>query len=367
MDFSLTTLFVLKNDGALEAKDSKREDLAPGEFGIYTSRYKAVVLSADASATPYIVFGQGRLETVPGLSNKYSDKIYKENLIEYGKAPAVDTATVQISTVGYEAAGETGNISVGCDETVSVTIRARSIYIDQAFAYGLTRTVTAKTPCCVDCADNCDKVDPVPVAQALADAINDNPELSKFVVAAVVSAEIGVVGDVPAHNVAGLTITGKALDTYGNPCDLTAFSHDYDKLTFQVWAYQGAATSQDSTDVFNRCDNIPTGVLQESSFIRGSADEIFEMEKQFNSYQTTMKHIFSNSAYNGGFVRYSEAGVFYTLYYIKFKSPHLDTWSNVTPIDETVYIAVPAGKETPLETFLKAYFGEQKLIFGTIA
>lgn len=517
MDFSLTTLFVLQN-GDLAPANFKRENLKPTQFGIFNSRYKAVVDAAGANASPYIVFGQGRIENVPGLTHKYSDKVSSRSLIEWYKTTGSPTAKNQITFVGFDGLDNTKTIKAGCDEQVSITVRARSLYIDTAYAYGLTRTVTVTTPCCEDCGDNCETVDARIVAQALAEALNKEPLLKNYIVATPVSecgtpaSEPTVVDVVVYHGVktdagdpfalatvqnlfpnddvklyshadgvstyeivridsdpapadgngidwsafdtavkvqrsftltisttddaatltalqafypddtvtqvesndteakyklvqtstsihetantanavypvvqayeslewvpevvtldgadcvAGVKIEGKSLDKYGNPCDPIAFPHEFDKLTFEVFAYTGAPTSQDFI-TFDRCDNIPVTTTQKSTFATGSGDEIFELEKRYHSYQTTMKHIYHLPAYNGAFVRYSDPNAFYDTYVLKFKSPDLTTWSEDSRQDETVIFAVPTGEGEDLEDFLVDYFGTERFTAGVL-
>ena len=168
-----------------------------------------------------------------------------------------------------------------------------------------------------------------------------------------------------ASCVAGVKIEGKPLDKYGNPCDPIAFPHEFDQLTFEVFAYKGAPTSQDFI-TFDRCDNIPTTTVQKSTVATGSGEEIFMLEKRYNSYQTTLKHIFHNNTWNGGFVRYSDPTKFYDTYVLTFKSPDLNTWDNVSRQDETVIIAVPAGTGADIESFLLGYFGEEKFTAGVL-
>ena len=714
MDFSLTTLFVLPN-GSLAADGFKRENLKPGQFGVFNSRYKAVTTAGDAAKSPHIVFGQGRIENVPGLTHKYSDKVSRGSLVEWYKTTGNPNAKNQITYAGFDGVDPSKTLKAGCDEEYSLTIRGRSLYIDTAFAYGLTRTVTVKTPCCEDCGDNCETINPIWLAQEFAKKINENPLLSKFYLATavwqcdtppadpdteavvvycltvcdngdagslaaiqaqypddvikfkervgsqttytlttgagapadavitlpvrlaecdvcptgytlvgeqervlietpldgsedlsdaaaqqtfantiaaayqpaetfdgatavdpvtnqiIVTAHGWVVGqalvyndgggtaitatpamadggvfyvksvvdantitlsatkggaviditadgvgashtltpqftatflenkggsavillsydalytDVEAVNadivtpisnldaqctppagtsvawsacdtgtrtqrslkltvandcgaadlaniqaqypdyevsiietadcvtqyqldqfsevvldgcegtvppvfvdvqdykgleweviptdltgaegcVAGVKIEGKPLDKYGNPCDPIAFPHEWDQLTFEVFAYKGAPTSQDFL-TFDRCDNIPITTVQKSSVATGSGEEIFMLEKRYHSYQTTLKHIFHNNTWNGGFVRYSDPTKFYDTYVLKFASPDLTNWSNESRQDETVIIAVPTGTGADIEAFLLGYFGEEKFTAGVL-
>lgn len=714
MDFSLTTLFVLPT-GGLVADNFKRENLKPTQFGIFNSRYKAVTSANEAKKSPYIVFGQGRIENVPGLTHKYSDKVSPGSLIEWYKTTASPTAKHQITYAGFDGVDNTKTLKAGCDQQYSLTIRGRSLYIDTAFAYGLTRTVTVTTPCCEDCGDNCESIDPRFLANAFAEKINAEPMLSKFYVATPVfecetppddpttiptitycvsfcdngddgalsavqaqypddvvtrservgsistyqlerlasagapaamlvtlpvrlavcdvcpatytlqgeseqyiietpldgsedlnsaadrqtfantvkatyivpytfngatavdpttnqitlpanslvigqavvysngggttivgltngatyyvltkpdannvtlsATKGGTVVDITADGVgaahtltvastatflentggsarilisvdafqaeltpvladivtlvgdqealclppagtsnawtscdtgykvqrtlsltitddcasdlaaiqaqypdftitleesancnsryelvqtsdtihedcefgvppvftdvqpykgiewivvsetltgtdcvAGVKIEGKPLDKYGNPCDPIAFPYEYDKLTFEVFAYKGAPTSQDFL-TFDRCDNIPITTTQKSTFITGSGDEIYELEKRFNSYQTVGvgKHIYHENTWNGAFVRYTDPKQFYDVYYLKFKSPDLNTWSETSRQDESVIIAVPQGTGQTIENFLLGYFGIEKFTAGVLS
>src|ERR1044072_1300930 len=101
MDFSLTTLYVLPS-GSLAADGFKRENLVPTQFGIFNSRYKAVTTANEAKKSPYVVFGQGRIENIPGLTHKYSDKISPGSLIEWYKTTGSPTSKNQITYAGFD-------------------------------------------------------------------------------------------------------------------------------------------------------------------------------------------------------------------------------------------------------------------------
>ncbi len=712
MDFSLTTLYVLPS-GNLAPDGFRRENLQKTQFGIFNSRYRAVTTAGEAVKSPYIQFGQGRIENVPGLTDKYSDKFSRGSLIEWYKTNGSADIKNQITYAGFDGVDNTKTMRVSCDEEYSLTIRARSFYLDTVSAYGLTRTVTVKTPCCEDCGDNCEVIDPRWLATEFARKINEEAWLSRIVVATpvfecTVPPDVPVVVDVvtyclnvcdngdsgaqaaiqaqypldivefgervgsittyrltrlasagapanaiitlpvrlsecdtcpatytlqpvqdqyiietpldgsevlvtpanqqtfantigalyqpaevfdgatgvdPATNqitvtahgwsvgqavvysngggttvvgltngatyyiqsvptvntvtlsatkggavvditadgvgaahsltpvfvatflentggsarialrvdslypalvaltadivtangelealclppagtsvawascdtgfqvqrslrltitndcasdlasvqaqypsltitlvesancnslynavqtsetiqedcefsvppkftdvqpykgiewivvpenltgsdcVAGVKIEGKPLDKYGNPCNPISWPYLYDKLTFEVFAYKAPATSQDF-NTYDRCDNIPITTTQKSSYITGSGDEIYELEKRYFSYQTTMKHIYFNTDYNGAFVRYSDPGKFYDTYVLKFKSPDLLTWDASTRQDESVIIAVPTGEGIAIENFLVGFFGVEKFTAGVLS
>lgn len=517
MDFSLTTLYVLPN-GNVAPLNFKRENLKPTQFGIFNSRYKAVTTAAEVGTSPYVVFGQGRIENVPSLTHKYSDKIFKDSVIEWYKTTASPTNKNQITYAGFDGVDNTKTLKAGPDEQYSLTVRLRSLYIDNAYAYGLTRTVTVTTPCGEACGADCTEIDPRILADLFAEGLNKEPLLQKFITATVVSDctvapgaadvvnivvytaskadegdafalaavqnlypndnvvllshveatgvstyeirrvstdaapavaggltwaatdtavqfkksftltvatadaaatltelqgiyDTGTVTQVEAANgnatyklvivstesfpdasfapvakfpqvqdynslewkaeavaltgsgcVAGVKIEGKSLDKYGNPCDPIAFPHEFDRLFFEVFAYKGAPTTQDSV-VYDRCENIPVTTVQKSTYVTGSGEEIFMLEKRYHGEQTAgvAKHIYHNATWNGGFVRYSDPNAFYDTYSVRFVAPSDRSYEvGAARVDETVIIAVPTGTGGAIETFFNDFFGAAK-------
>lgn len=183
MDFSLTTLFVLPS-GDLAPANSNRADLTPMQFGIFNSRYKAVNNATDAAKSPYIQFCMGRVEKVPGLGDKYSDKVSDKSLIEWYSVRGSHKPKNQITYIGWDGIDATKTISAGCDEEYSVTLRLFSNGISMAFANGLTKSVNVLTPCCDECTSgDCTSADPKWLATELSRKINEEAWLSKYVVA----------------------------------------------------------------------------------------------------------------------------------------------------------------------------------------
>lgn len=627
MDFSLTTLFVLPS-GTLAPDNFKRENLHPAQFGIFNSRYKAVTNATDAAKSPYVQFGQGRIEKVPGLGSKYSDKVSPKSLVEWYKVTGSKENKNQITYVGFDGVDLTKTLKAGCDQVYSLTVNAFSEYINTGFANGLTRTVTVTTPCCADCGNDCETIDAVWLAKEYAKKINQESFLSKYVVATpifsctpsvalvtvptvsydvtllnsgsaadlaalqaqyptvdisvksrvglnttytfsqlstdaapvnaiqaqsialavcgvcppsfvlapekqvylvtrilagtevlstpaqqqafatTVAAEyfagaIGtflsiadggaeikievpvgstlivvtkpdiivqidnqealcnppagssvawtasgvgykltrtlritvsndcatqlpdvqaqypndtvtyvtgancnsvyeltqvsstvqtdcgfavvpnyaevqsfngiewivyvapVVGPAPVCS-AGVKIEGKQLLKYTGECgDPTNFPFEYDKLRFNVFTNKAPATTQDFI-LFDRCHHFPVTTTQKSTYVSGSGTEMKLLERRYYSYQSTHKQIFTDNRYNGAFVSYIDESVFYDSYYIKFQSPDLNTWDNVSRQDETVAILVPEGQGKQLENFLLGYFGSEKFTAGIL-
>lgn len=340
MDFSLTQVYVLDTDNTLPSPGTYMQSITSGQVGVYGPDYNAVN-AGTITTVPYIYIAQGKLLSIPMLPNPHSDRIYTNNIVDFYKVTAEPIATLQIT--------EATAFSFECDQDINVTLRLFSNYISTAFFNGLTRTVTVKTPCC-ECGDNpCATVSPDTVVDALADKINAEPMLSRYVTAT----------STGTGDSATLTIYAKSLDVYGNECVLPAFPYEYDRMYFYTFIYSGPDTTQDYV-VWDRCD-IPgtVEVLQRATYVSGSSAQVKQMEKNFYSYNTYFKHIFFNPLYNDAFTSNVVDGTYYDHFVLKFRSPDLNTWAGTVPEDETVMLFVPTGTSasTNIETLLEAFAG----------
>ena len=140
-DFSLTTLFVVPvGETSLPSSGSiSTQDLTAGQVGIFSSKYLAVDATTIATANPYFYVAQGRQNTYLQAS-KRSDKISSTgaNVSEWYKVSGCATTANQITDVT--------NFNVTCGESITLTLRAHSSYIDTLYFNGFTRSVTVEAP-----------------------------------------------------------------------------------------------------------------------------------------------------------------------------------------------------------------------------
>lgn len=345
MDFFLPTLFVLPTGNTIPVAGST-DALTPAQFGIYDQNY-ATVTAGNVNNAKYLYFAQGRKEVIPGVGSKRTDRIYKKNQLDFYKVPSVVTANPQITTVD--------DFNAKCEEDLVLTLRLFSNNIEIGWFNGMTRSFPIAAPCCECGEDPCEVVD----AEALVDkfivAINADPLVSKFIT----PTKTGTGAS------AALVLTGKVLDRYGNPCSPTAFTYEYDKLRFDVFAYKNPETTQDFITA-DACDIFATVTkTQDSTYPTGTGYEIFEMEKRYFSYHTTHKSLFRNIEYDGAFERYSVDTTNYTTYYIRQTDPDNLAWELSEQYDQMIIIAVPAGQEAALEAILVAWFGTPTTVTTT--
>ena len=348
-DFSLTTLFVVPVGQTDFPSSGSTQDLTAGQVGFFYPDYSAVnPMNSDVSDEAYFYVAQGRANTYL-QGSKRSGKISLDasdfsinrnhnNVTELYSIKGCATALNQIT--------EIDNWTVQCGEVVTLTLRAHSSYIDTLYFNGFTRSVTVNAPCC-DCgADPCEDVDvPALIDQFIEkleqSAPGNNPDNISFNTFYTFER----VGD-DAN--AKLVITGKPLTKYGQPCDVAAEPFEFDKMRFNAFVYSGPATTADFI-VADNCNLVAdANITQESSYPRGTSDEIKQLEKNFYSYQAGyLKHLYRMAGYNQNFESYVQDGIIYDTIYIKFNEYDKSAyqWGDYVMQDQTVIIAIPQNTE----------------------
>jgi hypothetical protein len=350
-DFSLTTLFVVPVGQTALPSSGSTQDLTAGTVGIFKSDY-TLATAANIASKPYFYVAQGRVNTYL-QGSKRSDRISStgSNVSEWYKVVGCPTAANQITDVT--------NFTAQCGDTLTLTLRAHSSYIDTLYFNGFTRSVTIQAPCC-DCGgDPCVDIDANILINELIYQLElkapgnnpDNISFSTFYT---------------FENVGGtiLRITGKPLTAYGQPCDVAAFPFEYDRMSFRTFVYAGPATTADFI-VADACNIVATSTItQRASYATGQSGEIAQLEKNFYSYQAGyLKHLYRMNGYNENFETWVSGGVTYDTYYIKFNELDKSAyqWGDYIQEDSTVIIASPnattSGIGAAIETVLEAALG----------
>jgi hypothetical protein len=346
-DFSLTTLFVVPVGQTDFPSSGSTQDLTAGEVGFFYPDYSAFdPMNDDVGDEAYFYVAQGRANTYL-QGSKRSGKISidasdfrnknQNNVTELYSIKGCATALNQIT--------EIDNWTVQCGEVVTLTLRAHSSYIDTLYFNGFTRSVTVNAPCC-DCgADPCTDVDvPALIDQFIVkleqQAPGNNPDNISF-------NTFYTFERVGNDASAKLVITGKPVNKYGQPCDVAADPFEFDKMRFHAFVYSGPATTADFI-VADNCDLVADVVdVQQSSYPRGTSDEIKQLEKNFYSYQAGfLKHLYRMAGYNQNFESYVQDGIVYDTIYIKFNEYDKSAyqWGDYVMQDQTVIIAIPQGQ-----------------------
>ena len=356
-DFSLTTLFVVPVGQTALPSSGSTQNLTAGQVGIFGSDY-TLANAGNIAGFPYFYVAQGRTNTYL-QGSKRSDKIKgcpsgsgcNSNVTEWYKATGCPTAANQITDVT--------DFTVQCGESITLTLRGFSSYVNTLYFNGFTRSVTIQAPCC-GCDENpCDDVSANTIIDLLINKLTqqapgnnpDNISFNTFYT---------------FQNIGGtiLRITGKPLTVYGQPCDIAAFPFEYDRFSFRTFVYAGPATTADFI-VADACNIVAVEAIQQrASYPTGTSAEIAQLEKNFYSYQAGyLKHLYRMNGYNENFESWVSSGVIYDTYYIRFNEYNKSEyqWGDYIMEDSTVIIAAPnsvtSGIAAAIETVLEAALG----------
>jgi hypothetical protein len=354
-DFSLTTLFVVPVGNTLPSSGST-QNLTAGQVGIFLNDY-TVATAGNIAAAPYFYVAQGRTNTYL-QGSKRSDKISgcpggsscKSNVTEWYKSLGCPTPVNQVTDVV--------NFTVKPGETITLTLRGFSSYLETLYFNGFTRSVTVNAPCLECGGDPCTDVDVPALIDELilkleSRAPGNNPDniyLSDFY-------QFQRLGN---NQSAFLRITGKPLTKYGQPCDVAAFPWEYDRFYFRTFIFAGPATTADFI-VDDPCNRVAEPIIrQRSNYAVGTSAEVQQLEKNFYSYQAGyLKHLYRMNGYNENFESWVTDGQIYDLYYIKFNEYDKSAyqWGDYIMEDSMVIIAVPENQTSAIEAVLVAALG----------
>lgn len=354
-DFSLTTMFVVPVGQTALPSSGSTDALTPGQVGFYLPNY-TIANAGNIGAAPYFYIAQGRENTYL-QGSKRSDKINPDRITDWRLVNGCATAPNQVTDVG--------SWNVKCGESVTLTLRGFSSYLNTIAFNGWTRSVTVQAPCC-DCgADPCENVDVPALIDAFIAKVNqnapgtnpDNLKLTTFY-------QFQRVGN---DENAVLRITGKPLAEYSVPCDIAAFPWEYDRLWFRTFVTEGPATTADYI-VDDSCDVVANEVIvQRSGYVTGTAPEIKQLEINYYSYQAGyMKQTYRMAGYNGNFESYVSDGVIYDTFYIRFNEHDKAAynWADMVHEDAAIILAVPnaatdggSGISAAIEAVLEAALG----------
>lgn len=345
-DFSLRTLFVVPVGNALPTTGST-ENLAENQFGVYKDLARTAATAANISTANFIQFAQGR--PASRLGSKISDKIKSTKVKQYYKITGNATAANEI--------WQFSNFSAQCDQTLTLTLRGHSSYLDTVSFNGFTQSLSILTPCC-ECGETpCAAIDNETIidlfiakAQQVNSLYNQPNSLS---INTFWTFEKQGTGDS-----AVLLAYAKPLVEYSKFCNIALNPYEFDRIWFQGWVYVQPETSVDFVTE-DRCSQAAEAtIVQRSSFPRGTAAQIRQQQINYYSYQSPDKHLWQLSEYNQRYDDLVVDGTVYDQYVIVFDElSQDDSWTANLKEDETVLIAIPTALASGLETVLSPYLG----------
>ena len=348
-DFSLTTLFVVPVGQTSTPSSGSTQDLTAGQVGFFNDLYEAIDVADgdDLNDDKYFYVAQGRSNTYLQGSKRSGKIAFRNSNTPASNANVTELYSITGCAAALNQITEVDGWNVQCGEVVTLTLRAHSSYIDTLYFNGFTRSVTVNAPCCECGGDPCTDVDvPALIDQFIAkleqQAPGINPDNISFNSFYTFSKVVAGVAGVDSK----LVITGKPVTKYGQPCDVAADPFEFDKMRFETFVYAGPATTADFI-VADNCDIVATATrTQESSYPRGTSEEIKQLEKNYYSYQAGyLKSLLRMNGFNQNFESHVTDGVIYDTITIKFNEIDKSAyqWGDYIMQDQTVIIAIPQG------------------------
>lgn len=346
MDFSLTTLFVVPVGNTLPTSGST-ENLTDGQFGVFKDRARTAATAGNIATAQFIQFAQGRPTSY--LGTKVSDYIKSTKVKKWYKVTGSGTAANEIWTFS--------DFTAKCEQSISLTLRGHSQYLDTISYNGFTRSVTIETPCC-DCGENpCTEIANETLIDLFLAKIADETAVQNGPTALTISTfftftKVGTGDD------AVLVVESKPITQYGKFCDVALNPYEYDRIWFRGWVYANPDTTVDFL-VYDRCEQAATATLtQRSSFPRGTSDQVAQDQINYYSYQAAYKHLFRLSQYNQQFEDWVTDGTIYDQLVLQFDEYEQDdSFTANLKQDERVIIWVPQSLSAGLITVLTPYLG----------
>lgn len=351
MDFSITSLFVVPVGNTLPTAGST-EDLTAGQFGVFKDKTRTVATAGNVGAGSFIQVAQGRPGS--GLGSKRSDKINSARILRWEKVSGHGTAVNEV--------WEVGSFSVPLGTDIIFSVRLHSNLIDARFANGLLESVSVNTGCLTCGADPCSTLANEAVIDKIIATINQRINNQSSAANAVKLNTYLTFEKIGTGSSAVIRITGKPVESIPfNVADLASRNVDKDRLWFRPFAYQAPDTAVDFISP-STCTTVGTTTLiQKSSFVTGTSEEVKMMETDYYSYQASQKSLFRNSGFNGQFVSWVTDAQVYDLYYIRYMEllAGEDTlaFSTRFGITQDVILAIPQGSTAAIEAILVAYLG----------
>lgn len=212
-----------------------------------------------------LVFGSGSSK----FGSFKTGTIKQSDILSVTKTNADLSVTQQLTHIGYDGVS-TATPSFSCDEEYVVTLKIDEYWTKGIYQPMIQESIRVKTACCDTCSGGCDSLDAEVYMDEIVAKINANPLLSKYVLAAKVGSGSNW----------GVSLTGKALDEFGNACIPDAVPYVFNLVRFKVSVHPGPYNTQDF-DMEDGCAPWAITYTTDVKYPIGDKAAMAEMERHF--------------------------------------------------------------------------------------
>ncbi len=180
MNYNKTFYFVAKQGQSLKTSGLS-STLADGQIGILDKTMTCVAAAPTYSASNYVRIALGTSDDSVGSLK--SPEINPKKIVKYwGYAPSTNTTgQLQITYVGYDEVDDTKSPTLTCGNSYAVTIKYWETYNNILSPQGMQRSYVVNTDCCADCEGGCGEENCGTHFAKLADMINADPYINRFI------------------------------------------------------------------------------------------------------------------------------------------------------------------------------------------
>ena len=185
MDYTINRIFVAEPQAAPATPvvtTGNTSDLTLQLLGFYNPKTFQALAAYNVDEL-LVAFGSGVAE----WGSFKSSNIKKTNVINFTKSVSNTVSKQQITWIGWDGVNDATAPTFKCDEEYIITFLIREYYSRGIFQPLIRESVRIKTSCCSECSSNCDALDCKDFMSSAVDQINNNPLLSKYLVAELVT------------------------------------------------------------------------------------------------------------------------------------------------------------------------------------
>jgi hypothetical protein len=348
MNRNVKQIFVVKAGTTLRVTGTTA-NLTQGQIGVFRPNFAAIDNAAvpTPAQSPYIMLAEGTGDT--SLGSFKTSRIYLNKVTAWrGTAFSTSSQEMKVTTVPG---------SLKCERTYVFTVRIFEHFLHSVFCPYLQESVMITTPCCDDCAGDCDNLVPAEYLTEIITKINANPRLSSYVVATVETGNIVLTGKV----VEGLT----AVDCLPDTVPYLA-----NKVRFKVYAGEAAGSSQ-LEDIANFCDLWVSTTTQNVVYPVGEGAAIVEMERHFAGYNqpNTSGYRYNIPYYNGDLITFADKTLSYDIYELEYLDPSAEGFEHKTAVPMSIVVAFPSSlsaEADKFETILNTWLANSPAYQGAV-
>lgn len=166
----------------------------------------------------------------------------------------------------------------------------------------------------------------------------------------------------------GLKLVGITPEDFENSCLPDSIPYIANKVRFKVYAGEGPVGTQ-YVDLPNFCDLWAVNTTQEVKYLVGEGRAIAEIERNTYNWKEPYAKRYWINYFNDDLKYFVDSTLEYDIYYLEFKDPSGDEFSQKDPDGCRIMIAVPSTMtswKTAFETVMNSYLANSPAYQGTV-